>query len=75
MTNSTTKLKHCPFCGKAPTEKAIAPHSHYLRIGDFRMPDYPGSHVIECACGAGLIDDTRDAVVERWNTRAGEGHD
>lgn len=66
----TDELKLCPFCGGEPTEHAIEPHSHAMTFGDFKMPDHEGSHVIECVCGAGLIDDTREAVVARWNTRA-----
>lgn len=66
----TDELKLCPFCGGEPTEHAIEPHSHAMTFGDFKMPDHEGSHVIECVCGAGLIDDTRKAVVARWNTRA-----
>lgn len=34
------------------------------------MPDHPGSCVIECGCGAGLLDDTEELVTNRWNTRA-----
>lgn len=66
----TDELKPCPFCGGEPTEHAIEPHTHAMQFNDFKMPDHEGSHVIECACGAGFIDDTRDAVVARWNTRA-----
>lgn len=59
-------LLPCPFCGAEPLEQAIEPHKHKFS----GMPDHPGSHVIECGCGAGLIDQTRDAVVARWNRRA-----
>lgn len=66
----TEELKPCPHCGTEPTEHAIEPHTHIAQFGEFRMPDHPGSHVIECGCGAGMIDDTRTAVVARWNRRA-----
>lgn len=70
MTNPTDReLLPCPFCGEQPMHNAIEPHTHSFRLGDFKMPDYPGAHVIECGCGAGLIDDTYEAVVTRWNTR------
>jgi len=64
------ELKPCPFCGHAPLLTEIPPHKHHLQIGDFRMPDHPGSFTIECGCGCGLIDETQAAVVKRWNTRA-----
>ena len=60
----------CPFCGADPTISDIEPHVHVISLGDWKMPDHPGSTVIECGCGAGLIDDTREKVLRRWNTRA-----
>lgn len=62
-------LKPCPFCGKDPEHQTLEPHSHALTFGGFKMPDYPGGATVECTCGAGLIDDSLEAVVARWNTR------
>lgn len=62
-------LLPCPFCGQEPMRNFIEPHTHHLSLGGLRMPDYPGSVVIECGCGAGLIDDTDEAVTSRWNSR------
>lgn len=64
-----TVLKPCPFCGRQPSDYAIEPHKHNLSFGGFTMPDHEGSHVIECVCGCGLIDDTRERVVKKWNNR------
>lgn len=66
---STTTLLPCPFCGQQPTEYAIEPHTHVLQFAGGKMPDHQGSHVIECACGCGMIEATREAVVAVWNRR------
>ena len=63
---SPQELKPCPFCGGAPMISEIEPHKHFI----VDLPDHTGSWVIECGCGCGLIDDTRDAVTVRWNRRA-----
>ena len=60
------ELMLCPFCGSVPLVNIIEPHKHSWA----EMPDHPGSCVIECGCGAGLIDDTQELVSNRWNTRA-----
>lgn len=62
-------LEPCPFCGAQPTDHAIEPHSHALKLGEWKMPDHTGSHVIECGCGAGLIADTFEEVAAMWNRR------
>lgn len=62
-------LLPCPFCGGEPYEHAIEPHTHSPFLKNLGIPDHGGSNVIECGCGAGLIDDTREAVVIRWNQR------
>lgn len=67
---SKTTLLPCPFCGQQPTEYAIEPHTHVLQFAGGKMPDHQGSHVIECACGCGMIEATRDAVIARWSLRA-----
>jgi hypothetical protein len=59
----------CPFCGAQPTENAIEPHTHSGPLKALGIPDHGGSHVIECACGAGMIADTREAVLALWNRR------
>lgn len=64
------ELRECPFCGETPLMHTIAPHRHAMLFEGIKMPDHPGSVVIECGCGAGLIDDTCDKVLERWNRRA-----
>lgn len=61
-----SELKPCPHCGEEPIEHAIEAHKHYL----INLPDYPGSFVIECVCGAGSIGDTRDEAKAKWNRRA-----
>lgn len=59
---SMTTLLHCPFCGQQPTEYAIEPHTHVLQFAGGKMPDHQGSHVIECACGCGMIEATREEI-------------
>ena len=70
-------LKGCPHCGAPASGHAIEPHSHSLVFNGVKMPDHPGSYVIEgdCACGSGLIGDTQEEVTARWNRRAGERAD
>lgn len=61
-------LLSCPFCGGSPVVVDIEPHSHKGSIADF-MPDHPGSSYIDCACGVGIIDFSREEVIKRWNRR------
>lgn len=65
-------LLPCPFCGASASGYGIDPHTHALRLGDFQMPDHPGSYIIEgdCSCGSGLIGATQEEVSARWNSRA-----
>lgn len=65
-------LLPCPFCGAPASGHAIEPHTHSIVFEGFKMPDHPGSYVIEgdCACGSGLIGDTQEEVTARWNRRA-----
>jgi hypothetical protein len=67
---SDPKLLPCPFCGGTPFTQEHPPHKHFLVINGEPFPDHPGSFTIECNCGCGLIDDTLEEVVTRWNTRA-----
>lgn len=70
MTEQDKDALRCPHCGEQPIDHAIESHIHALSLDGVKMPDHPGSHVIECVCGAGMIDDTREAVLARWNRRA-----
>jgi Zn ribbon nucleic-acid-binding protein len=64
----TTKLKPCPFCGGEVNNYEIDSHQHTLALW---MPDYNGSHVIECVkCDFHMIDYSKQIVFEKWNTRA-----
>jgi Lar family restriction alleviation protein len=63
----TTNLLPCPFCGGEPVAYEIPPHTH--KFATF-MPDHPGSFVIECSCGIGLIHENKDTVIAAWNRRA-----
>ena len=62
-------LAPCPFCGGEATVVEIEPHSHSGGIAEF-MPDHPGSAYIDCVCGVGIIDASKDDAIKRWNTRA-----
>jgi hypothetical protein len=62
-------LKPCPFCCNVPSINHIEPHTHSAALKRMGIPDHPGSVVIECGCGAGLLDDTLAAVAARWNLR------
>ncbi|WP_119154185.1 Lar family restriction alleviation protein [Caldimonas tepidiphila] len=64
------QLLPCPHCGAEPLIHDIQPHAHSFNFGGWKMPDHPGSTVIECGCGAGMIDESRERVLERWNRRA-----
>lgn len=63
-------LLPCPFCGRAPIINRIEPHTHSGPLKELGIPDHPGSVVIECMCGCGLLDATQEAVTARWNQRS-----
>ncbi|MCL8302321.1 Lar family restriction alleviation protein [Pseudomonas mosselii] len=66
----SNELMPCPFCGQSPLLTEHPAHSHGLQVGDWKMPDHPGSWTIECpACSCGMIDGDRAAVVAMWNRR------
>lgn len=66
-----TELLPCPFCGGEPLLQEHPAHSHSLQIGDWKMPDHPGSWTVECcACNCGMINNSLDALTKDWNTRA-----
>jgi hypothetical protein len=60
------ELLMCPFCGGTPTLQVIEPHTHGLATF---MPDHPGSAIIECGCEVGMIDETPEKVISKWNRR------
>ena len=61
-----SELKECPFCGsQEPMLTEHPPHKHVF----INFPDHPGSWTIECSCGVGVIDSTRESVISRWNQR------
>lgn len=59
-------LKDCPFCGNVAMIYEIPAHKHV--IATF-MPEHKGSWAIECTCGSGFISDTKDEVIQKWNSR------
>lgn len=71
LMNPDNNLLPCPFCGAEPTLYEIPPHTHspWLIEAIPQLPDHPGSWVVECGCGCGLIDTKREDVVKHWNTR------
>lgn len=66
---SKPEVVACPFCGAEPLMREIEPHTHSGPLKALGIPDHPGSHVIECGCGAGMIAESKDAVRAMWNRR------
>jgi trans-aconitate methyltransferase len=72
MSKEQEELLPCPFCGEPdPLLNEIEPHTHFIS----GMPDHPGSFTVECGCGCGLIDESKENVIRRWNTRPTGGID
>ena len=72
---TNTELLPCPFCGAPAEGRELEPHKHsewLLKMCPDLPPESEGQYVVEgeCACGAGLIGDTRAEVETRWNRRA-----
>lgn len=65
--HTPVKLLPCPFCGKKP---------HVFEINVIDDPDEPdaGTYNLEysakCECGIEMVDEYRDELAKRWNTRA-----
>lgn len=74
-THPPETLLPCPFCGNAPIINRIEQHTHSGLLKELGIPDHPGSVVIECMCGCGLLDATQEAVTARWNQRSGTDQD
>lgn len=66
---SKPEVLPCPFCGAEPLMREIEPHTHSGPLKALGIPDHPGSHVIECGCGAGMIAEAKQAVRDMWNRR------
>jgi len=65
-----TELKPCPFCGKEVKIEETQPDINLVEC-------LRNSHIeyyIECPCGAGMIDEEKEDLVERWNTRTSRKH-
>jgi DNA-directed RNA polymerase, alpha subunit/40 kD subunit len=64
-------IRECPFCGGEPTIYEIPPHNHSDQLKKLcpDLPDHKGSWVVECVCGCGLIDETKEGVLNHWNLR------
>ena len=60
-----SELKPCSFCGNEVRIEATQPDVNIVEC-------LRNSHVeyyIECYCGAGMIDEDKEELIERWNTR------
>ena len=58
-------LKKCPFCGNKVRIEVTQPDVNLVEC-------LRNSHIeyyIECPCGCGMIDEEKEDLVERWNTR------
>lgn len=56
---NNTKLEPCPFCGEAEDDNL-----------ELTYPRSEGVYQIECLyCGASVFDNTKEDVIEKWNTR------
>lgn len=56
------ELKPCPFCG-----------SYNLSLECLDTANYLTYYSVSCPCGArmrGLIKDTKEIVIDKWNRRA-----
>ena len=58
-------LKPCSFCGEEVKIEETQPDINLVEC-------LRNSHIeyyIECPCGAGMIDEDKEELIERWNTR------
>ena len=59
------ELKPSPFCGEEVKIEETQPDINLVEC-------LRNSHIeyyIECPCGAGMIDEDKEELIERWNTR------
>ena len=60
-----SELKKCPFCGNKVRIEVTQPDVNLVEC-------LRNSHIeyyIECSCGSGMIDEDKEELIERWNTR------
>jgi len=60
-----SELKRCPFCGQEVKIEETQPDMNLVEC-------LRNSHIeyyIECSCGSGMIDEDKEELIERWNTR------
>lgn len=64
------KLLPCPLCGGEAVLQTVESHTHILKHA---VPDCTGEAYIECSyCGCGIIRDTEQEAIKRWNNRKGQ---
>lgn len=69
MSDKTSDLKPCPFCGGEAIIRIVEPHTHRIKRASILL-DYPGGAFIECNnCTCAMSGETEYEVVAAWNQR------